>query len=90
MFPDVGLLSTTPKPDEVQSGKVVRKSAVWISRRNHEANLAGKMTSWQEQRALPNDDDVTLALQKAVLDWNNGACLRRGNARGAALGVGEL
>lgn len=41
--------------------------AVWLSRARHEAATRGRMTPWQLRRAAPNEPEVVLALQLAVM-----------------------
>jgi hypothetical protein len=38
---------------------------------------------WQKQRMYDNENELMLALSKAVLEWNDGACFRSRKGAGA-------
>ncbi|PNW72430.1 hypothetical protein CHLRE_16g678997v5 [Chlamydomonas reinhardtii] len=65
----------------LQNKGVVRKTVVWISRRNFEAQKRDSFTSWQHTRMFGNEGELVLELQREVWRWNDGACMRAGLAQ---------
>ncbi|GLC48033.1 hypothetical protein PLESTB_000051600 [Pleodorina starrii] len=61
-----------------QNKDVVRKSVVWISRRNFEGLAQANLTPWQDQRRFENEGEVVLELQREIWRWNDDACIRSG------------
>ncbi|GIL54066.1 hypothetical protein Vafri_9624, partial [Volvox africanus] len=71
-----------------QNKGVVRKSVVWISRRNFEGLAQANLTPWQDQRRFDNEGEVVLELQREIWRWNDEACLRSGLTKSFAATVG--
>mmetsp|Transcript_10615 Transcript_10615/g.22810 ORF Transcript_10615/g.22810 Transcript_10615/m.22810 type:complete len:703 (+) Transcript_10615:83-2191(+) len=88
LFPDI----TAAQRDfqvslQTQSGssRITTRSIIWISRRNYEGVASKHWTGWQRTRMYGNENDIILALQKAVLSWNDGACFRKDRVQGRRL-----
>ncbi|KAJ9522958.1 hypothetical protein QJQ45_023757, partial [Haematococcus lacustris] len=60
----------------IVGGPVVVKYVLWISRRNYEALQGARLNGWQAQRRFHNEDELLLAMHKAIMDWNAQACFR--------------
>lgn len=61
-----------------ETGGIIRRSVVWASRRNLEAlrlTSGVGMTSWQSARMVPNENEVVVALQRTIMEWNSKDCL---------------
>ncbi|KAG2447351.1 hypothetical protein HYH02_007680 [Chlamydomonas schloesseri] len=65
----------------LQNKGVVRKTIVWVSRRNFEAQKRDSFTSWQQTRMFQNEGELVLQLQREVWRWNDENCMRSGLAR---------
>jgi hypothetical protein len=55
---------------------------VWLSRRRYEQQHNATLTDWQKARALSaqQQEDLVLALQRAVLQWNEQTCQAAGQS----------
>ncbi|GIM10137.1 hypothetical protein Vretimale_13907 [Volvox reticuliferus] len=73
-----------------QNKGVVRKSVVWISRRNFEGLAQSNLTPWQDQRRFENEGEVVLELQREIWRWNDEACLRSGLTKSFSTSVSSI
>lgn len=61
----------------VSTSGIVMKNVVWLSRRNLEAVrvFLRATPGWKAMRLLANEDEVMIAMHKAIAEWNSQNCL---------------
>lgn len=77
------LAPLTPSPTQ-SAAPVQQLYVVWLSRRRFEQQHAAGLTDWQKARALPaaQQELLLVELQRAVLQWNEAACVTEGQRAG--------
>ncbi len=58
---------------ELQNAAIKVRRVLYVSRTHFE--LTHPLNGWQQGRAINNNDELTMALQKAVLDFNKQTCV---------------
>lgn len=67
--------SSSSSSSPTQNAGIKHMKLLWLSRAHHEALHSAALTDWQRARVVPNEPDIIMTLQQAVLDWNSHSCL---------------